>query len=50
MKKKQIIAAITAAMCCMGAVSVPSMAIASAAESAGITAQAADLDSIVSAI
>ena len=50
MKKKQIIAAITAAMCCMGAVSVPSMAVVSAAESAGITAQATDLDSIVSAI
>ena len=50
MKKKQIIATLTAAMCCMGAVSVPSMAVVSAAESAGITAQATDLDSIVSAI
>lgn len=50
MKKKQIIATLTAAMCCMGAVSVPSMAVVSAAESAGITAQATDLDRIVSAI
>ena len=50
MKKKQIIAAITAIMCCMGTVSVPSMAMVSAEESASITAQTTDLDSIVSAI
>lgn len=50
MKKKQIIATLTAAMCCMGTVSIPSMTMVSAAESAGITAQTADLDSIVSAI
>ena len=50
MKKKQIIATLTAAMCCMGAVSVPSMAVVSAAESSDITAKATDLDRIVSAI
>lgn len=35
MKKKQIIATLTAIMCCMGVVSVPSMVMVSAAESTG---------------